>query len=523
MKLVGLVGGISAVVVSIGTARAGGLLLPGSGAISTSRAGASVASVWGGDAIGINPAGIAIGKGTQITISSALIDYSLSFRRAGNYDATDDAVLPGEGQPYPEVHDTSSPPIGIGGFQAVPVIAIASDLGGLVPGLYVAVGVWAPNAYPTRSIENDYQIDDPNRPPPPSRYDVVSQEAAIILPTLAVAYRILPNLDIGARFAWGIANLKAKVFLWGQPQNYEEYTGNESIFNYEGKDNFVPNFAFGVRYRPIPAIELGGVWSSQLDVRSHGIGIPTTSANLNVGGVPVTIIPIDDSIAECAPGGVMGRLKACVNFSLPMLAKVGGRYVFRDQDGAERGDVELDVEWEHWSPQSVSNYEVIVDGQALGVQLKHSLIKHGWKDTYSVRLGGGYSFAVGPGALIARGGVSLDSAAAKSGWERLDIDGAARQMFSVGAGYRMARWQVDVGAGFVREGSRYVGRNPPCNPTTTSMGCDGTGSEANVNIRIGPDPTNPAVDPRNQNESPFNQGTYKSHYVVLALGVSTWF
>ena len=64
------------------------MTLPGSGAISTSRAGAAVASVWGGDAIAINPAGLAIGKGTQITISSALIDYSLSFQRRGVYEAT---------------------------------------------------------------------------------------------------------------------------------------------------------------------------------------------------------------------------------------------------------------------------------------------------------------------------------------------------------------------------------------------------------------------------------------------------
>jgi hypothetical protein len=47
--------------------------------------------------------------------------------------------------------------------------------------------------------------------------------------------------------------------------------------------------------------------------------------------------------------------------------------------------------------------------------------------------------------------------------------------------------------------------------------------ESPIDSRIGPDPVNPIVELRAQNESPFNQGRYKSHYVLLALGVSTWF
>jgi long-chain fatty acid transport protein len=532
MKLVGLVGGVSALVVSVGVADAGGLLLPGSGAISTSRAGASVASVWGGDAIAINPAGIVIGKGTQITISAALIDYSLSFQRRGTYEATGRTDLNGNpapapwestyvGQPYQSVSDSSKPPIGLGPFQAVPVIAITSDLGGLVPGLFVAAGIWAPNAYPSRDIESDYLIDDPNAPPPPSRYDIVSQEAAVILPTVAVGYRVLPNLDIGGRFSWGIAHVKAKVFLWGQPQNFEEFVGNESIFEFDGKDNFVPNVALGVRYRPIPAVEVGAVWSSQLNVNARGTGRPTPSADLRLGNIPIVITPVPDEIAECAPGGVDGQLKACSNFALPMLVKFGGRYVFRDADGAERGDVELDIDWENWSAKPVSDYEIIVDGEALNLQLKHSFIRHGWKDTFSARLGGGYSFAVGPGALTARGGLAYETAAARSGWERLDVDGAARTMIAVGGGYKMSRWQVDAGFAYVHEGSRNNGGD--CNPTIMNRGCDGSGTETPSQDRNGPDPVNPSVEINAQNENPFNQGNYKSHYLLLALGFSTWF
>ena len=514
-----------------GVVHAGGLLLPGSGAVSTARAGASVASVSGGDSIAINPAGLASQPGTQITISGAFIDYDVTFSRYGYYEPAPDAPspLPWEYQPYPAMSDDSSPPIGIGDFQLVPVIAVSSDLGRAVPGLTIGAGVWAPNAYPTRSLGADYQIDDPLNPPPPTRYDVVDQEAAVILPTIAAAYRITDQIDVGARFSWGIADVKAKVYLWGIPQNFEEWAGNESIFAFEGKDNFVPNYALGVRYRPLRNVELGGVYSSQLDVHAKGWGYPTPSQYLAIGGIPIQILPLSADVEDperCSTeeGEVdpVVKLHTCSNFALPMLAKIGGRYIFRDPQGGERGDIEFDIDWENWG--GASDYEVVTDGEASNIQLKHSFIRHGFKDTFSFRLGGGYGFPVGSGQLIARGGVAYDTAAAKSGWERLDIDGAARFMMAAGASYKLSRWQFDLGGGAVLEGFRRTrDKDELCNPTIARRGCDGSGNEAMTDDRTGPDPVNPAVELRNQNENPVNQGTYKSHYLLFTLGVSTWF
>src|SRR5262245_45563694 len=97
-----------------GSAHAGGMYLPGSGAISTSRAGAAVASTDTGEAIGINPAGLAKTNGTTITLSMAIIDYAMSFERRGTYDDIPNVDLPYEGTPYPVVEDASSPALAIG-------------------------------------------------------------------------------------------------------------------------------------------------------------------------------------------------------------------------------------------------------------------------------------------------------------------------------------------------------------------------------------------------------------------------
>src|SRR5438552_19139889 len=68
------------------TASAGGLLLPGAGAESTSRAGASTVASEDGEALALNPANVAKTKGTVITIGFAAIDYFMSFTPNVGYD-----------------------------------------------------------------------------------------------------------------------------------------------------------------------------------------------------------------------------------------------------------------------------------------------------------------------------------------------------------------------------------------------------------------------------------------------------
>src|SRR5688572_18051369 len=145
-----IVSGAIALALLPGTAMAGGLVLPGSGPVSTGRAGASVASIDDGAALGINPAGLSKITGIQIHVGTALIAYHQTMSRNGSYEDVPQADPPWENTRYPSVSDDSKPVIGLGPFQAVPVIAVTSDLGGKIPGLVVAAGVFAPNAYPVR-------------------------------------------------------------------------------------------------------------------------------------------------------------------------------------------------------------------------------------------------------------------------------------------------------------------------------------------------------------------------------------
>ena len=513
-----------------GIAHAGGLVVPGSGPVSTGRAGAAVASIDDPGAIGINPAGLAKTKGTVVHIGTALIAYHQTVGRFGVYEVDNDApAQTWDGQPYPSVSDTSKPVIGIGQFQAVPVIAVSSDLGGKVKGLVVAAGVFAPNAYPVRRMGADYQLEDPNTPPPPTRYDTIEQKAAVVLPSIAVAYRVMDKLDIGARFSAGFADLEASTYVWGL-QNFQEWAGKDGLFHVKVKDSFVPAFGFGATFRPTDAIELGANFNSLVDVAAKGTGTTVTGSGTGIGGNPVTVIPIDGILPNlCEAGGTAEALKACVNLSLPMTVTVGGRYVLRDGDGRQKADVELDVQWENWAGSS--DYQVIVDGfaavdvgpPAAGLPLNPSFIRHNLKDTISIRLGGSWSKPLGKNQLTLRAGVAHDTAAAKEGWQRADFDGAARWTMAAGTSFSFGSWRVDAGAGLVYEGLRSQGRYCDTVADSPPQGCGPNDMQLGVDERIGPDPTQPTSDAGGQAESPFTFGTITSGYNLLMLGVTKQF
>lgn len=509
-----------------------------------------MASADDGEALSVNPARIASARpGTTVTVSAAIINYAMQFTRTGTYDPIEGDDRPYEGQPYPTVENTVSPPLALGSYQPVPVIAVVSDLGGAVKGLHVAAGLYAPNAYPFRDLQSDYVIGpegDANQPPPPTRYDVLYQEAAVFLPSIAVAYRITPQLDVGGRFSFGMAHLKSSVAIWGTPANVTEDPTHDATLTADVKDNFVPVYGFGASYRPTANIELGAQFTSAAPIYAKGEATATQGVNVLVDGNPVRIGPNINS-PVCSPNelGTFEQQKICIQLELPMNATVGGRYKILGANGAVRGDVEANVQWERWGKKcdinlagkfadtgctSPGEYRVVTDASAYigesteqNIDLGESILSHNLKDTFSFRLGGSYNFPLGTTLddpkVIVRAGLAHDTRAAREGWLRADLDGAARTTLALGGGYSGKRFEVNVGAGIVVEGSP---SNPgECNPVEASEGCDGT-MRPNED-REGPDPTFPLSPPNMQQEAPFNKGTYDAHYVLFMLGATAWF
>jgi long-subunit fatty acid transport protein len=266
----------------------------------------------------------------------------------------------------------------------------------------------------------------------------------------------------------------------------------------------------GLLVRPADALELGVSYASKTEVRAKGTGsaVLGPEAAGPLGAQPF-LEPKPDDQVECGTGGTISAITSCVDFDMPQSLSVGLRYVFRSNRGGERGDIEIDGKWENWS--QASDDKVTVDGQdsLTGLKLKPVFIKHGFDDTFAVRVGGSYNIDVAKNIVSLRAGVSHDTAAAPNSWTRVDKDGRARTGIAAGVAYEMARWRFDVGFAYVHEGSVTV--------------MDIPGENATVANREQPDVLQPSLFPEQQREHPFNAGSYNSGYVVGLAGVTAMF
>jgi uncharacterized membrane protein YtjA (UPF0391 family) len=323
-------------------AQAGGIFVGETGPQAQERGGAFVAKADDPTALLLNPAGLMKARSGELFLGSNLAVYSLKYRRSGTYENQPDRTTqpPYVGQAFDEMSGASGP-------QPLPALAVTYHLPGLP--LAVGAGVFAPNAFPGRDFKcnvDENCVTTANGAPAPQRYDIISQEAVIILPSLGVAWRILPELDVGVRVAWGFGKIRARSFTWGI-RNLEEDPTKDGDFLVDVSDGFIPQIQLGVLFRPTEFLEIGAQWTSGLSLEGKGTGEARLGANVSPFGQAM-LVPVDDVVAVCDKGGTASQLKACVTTKIPQFATLGARYVFRDGAGAEKADVELDLRWENW-------------------------------------------------------------------------------------------------------------------------------------------------------------------------------
>jgi long-chain fatty acid transport protein len=485
------------------TASAGGLGVGDGGSQSMERGGAFVAKVDDPTALVLNPAGLGkIKRRVEIYVGANLLDYNETFARAGFYPAQPDETP----QPSYANGTTPYPVMKTGGALPIPTIVVAERL---AYGFVLAEGIVAPQSFPNRSFPCPIATNcaqDSSGAPAPQRYDVITQQALIALPSIALAYHH-PRFDVGVRGSIGFGSLTASTFAWGI-QNKEEDPTKDSSFHLSVSQFGIPAFGAGALVRPIDNLEIGASYSSTVKMHGKGTGSAVLGSGLGIGGQTDSIDPVPDAMASCEKGGTVADLKACVDLSIAQWAMLGARWIFRDPvRGGEKADIELDGRWENW--KAASDIKVTVDGRdhITGFFLNPVTIKHGFQDTFSVRLGG--SYRVGERVGI-RAGLAFDTAAAPDSWTRADMDGKSRVMASVGAAYHFAEhYVVDLGFSYVAEPTITVTNVPLANTSVPN--------------RVQPDPAQPLHVASAQDYYPYNAGTYTSSYVIGELGVTMSF
>jgi len=499
-------------------ARAGGIFVPGVGPTAQARAGAFVARADDPTAMAHNPAGFGKLDGTVVYIGANFVKLDLTFQRYGSYEATG-ASEPYEGEAYPELSNNSKPSPGLGPFQALPIIVVSTDFGMPHLPIRAAFGLITPHGSAGRDFADTVTLPNGVEAPAPQRYDVGYQKATAADPSIAVAYSPIEDLHIGVRLSWGFSFIQTTKVVWAI-DNYDEYREKDSVIKIDSKDLFVPSAGLGVLYQPTPNVEIGAAYSSAKHIRAKGT--LTSQAGSEVPAANAGILP-DLDFWKCAPNGVEGKLKNCLDINLPQTASIGARYILRNSRGGERADIELDIKWEDWSNATTTVSQT--DGLSAAKPLETTLIRHGFQDVISTRLGGSYTLDVGNNELTIRAGAAYDTKTAPLSWTRADTDGKPRTTLTTGIGFRTGRWRIDIGGGVVLEPTREVRHACPVGgPTRESPNCDGvSGGPTPVDERTAPDPSQPLQAPKNQLESPFNAGRYESGYLLMHLGLSASF
>lgn len=491
-------------------ASAGGIFAGEAGSQAQSRGGAFVAKADDPSAMMHNPAGLAKTENLAVFAGVNIVDFWQGFDRSGVYQTWPEAD-PGTpafaGQEMPKIENS-------GNVQPIPMLIGAGRFGKLA----VAIGLFAPQAYPNREYPDTVDAGG-TALPNPARYDIVKQESLAALPSVAAAYRITPKLDVGLRLSWGFSTLKATSRLWAL-ENHEEDPEKDAVFKLDVKDTFVPAFGAGLLFRPTDSIEIGAQYSSEMHLDMKGTGTTVLGSRSGGMGLPVPEVGAPpDNEALCAPGGAPGALKACASILIPMTATLGARYVWHDGLGREKADLELDVRWENWS--AAKEIHVVVDAKLISAPfstLNETVLYHGFQDVVSTRLGGSYALDLGKSKdrLLLRAGAGYDTATAPDSWSRLDIDGSARLQLGAGAAYDAGSWRVDLGGAAIIEPDRTVtGPDPFSPPPNAEQPVQGD--------RTHPDPTNPKLFPNNQQLHPINEGLFTNGYIVVATGVTFLF
>ncbi len=451
-------------------ARAGGYEIPDVGSEALGRGAAFTAKADDGTAFTYNVAGFAAQRGARATADGSFTFGSYAFTRAGAYpDGPTDPRTPWGARPFPTARDTSPPTF-------APYLVLSSDFG--TDRWTFAAGVFTPAG----SSERVFPINVEGAPSP-ARYDVIQSQTVVLYPSVAAAYRLADDLDVG-------------LALHGVYGDFEVLAASTNDFGpstcptreFRGCDSDSRLSASGFT----GAASAGALWRA---TRNVSLGLNLRSPwSMRAQGDVVTAPP--PSMPDPVP-----NTKAALETAFPFVARVGARVAHRDGD-FEVADVEVNATYEAWS--AVEGKGPLVDIPAVQIAgaprriLTTSL--HGWGDTFSVRLGGAYNLRPAPSAIFTlRAGAFYDTSPSSPLYTRVDVDTLAKTGLTLGAGIKSGFFAFNVAYAEIFETSRLVeaGTYRPMNGLQGDAPVDASGRAL----------------------EPVNAGQHEGHTRMLSFGV----
>jgi long-chain fatty acid transport protein len=437
-----------------------GLESPDSGVVQTGRGGAWLVKADDPLAAFFNPAAL-VRQASGVHLGAHIMFGSMCFTRVGEdgMPVNPAAGIPGpgaEGGPDAEVCRESSV---FPNPQLAANFQIRDDLA-------IGLAVLGPHAVGNQEWPEtlEYKRGDTTLlQPAPQRYLLISADALLVFPTLAVSYAPTPELSFGAGFVWGIASVQFANFAEAVSPStspFDDFNEHQDLrAELSAKDLFVPGVVASAAWSPARTIDLAGWFKWQDAVHASTGDLTVLAKYWKPGGAPN-----DDDPSIDGPGNPDNITDApdsatSVKIKIPMEAKLGVRFHqpregwasapgVRDPLSEDVFDIELDVTWANNSAVDAVELrfkdDIFIAGSGGGKVPMTADVPHNWKDVLGVRLGGDY--VILPGQLAARAGGFFETKGQDD--EYLNVDFHVGQKIGLSAGATLRLGPVDVSAAY---------------------------------------------------------------------------
>jgi long-chain fatty acid transport protein len=447
-----------------GAAQGAGLYFADRGVRPLGRGGAFIAGADDPGAIAYNPAGIFDAAG-QILLDGSWVNFSSEYTR----QAVVRQVDPNTGETTATYLKTFQPVEGTTPFLPIPTIGMAARVH---PHWVMGGGIWVPYAALTT-----YPDGPVNGEPAPQRYSLLSLDgSALALIGVGAAYSPIPMVRVGATVGMLTGVFRSTVVFSGcVPERFfcaPEAPDWDVLAELNAGPIFAPTGQVGVTLIPLPMVRVGASFQLPIWVRSAA-----TIRNR---------MPSAEVFANASQEGE----DADLGFELPWSARLGVE--LRPSDNLR---VEIAGTYDGWSMHDA--IRVDPDGIALknvtGFPEKYYIpsiaLERGFKDSFSIHLGGEYGLSVASLGVTARAGVSYDSSAVPR--ERLSVLTIDGHKITPSVGVSVNVGPVRLDATYARvimpevtvpaEEARIqqvspVQANPPANPTYINGGVYNAGA-----------------------------------------------
>lgn len=480
-KLVGW--GLAAAISTLSlSSSAAGLYFSDRGVRPLGRGGAFVAGADDLGAVYYNPAGI-VDAQTQVLLDASWLRFSAEFTRAARVPQTDPntgAVGGYATRRYETVQGTS--PI-------LPIPTLAGSYA-INRDLVVAAGVYAPYSAITSYPEKV------NGSPAASRYGLISLDgSALAILGAWVGYRPIPEVQIGGGPTVLTGNFQSSVMFGACPPKQLACAGEQPDYDAKGQLNvgtiFAPSFTVGVIAVPIKKVRVGVAYQ-------HGYSIDSPAKFR-------TRLPSSALFDQATVEGESANVK----FRLPWVARIGVEA--RPTDTTR---VEIAYVFEKWSVHdriTLTPDDTTLNNVAVfppSYRLSSFSLERGFRDAWSVRLGGEQSVTVKNYRLDMRAGLSYEKSAIPP--ENLSVLTVDMDKITVAAG----------GGIHIGEKWRFDGLIAVVFPKTVNV----DPAEARI-FKVNPVRANRQTDASGKftDDVAINGGEYQARAIVLGMGLKYQF